>query len=111
MHKRFVILAKTYDRKGKVIAVGTNSYSKTHTVQSYFAKKVGLDCKEYLHSEIQALIRSADKKVHRITVERYKADGSTALAKPCLVCQEAIKAYGVKTVEYTTDDGWVKELI
>ena len=109
--KKYVILAKCYDKRGKILSTGLNSYKKTHTLQSYFAKKVGLDCKEYLHSEIQALIRAGDKKVYRLTVERYNADGQPALAKPCPICQEAIKAYGVSVVEYTTSDGFVREKV
>lgn len=109
MRKKYLILAKTYDKRGRILGVGTNSYSKTHTLQSYYAKKVGLDVKEYLHSEIQALIRTGDKQVYRLTVERYNADGSPALAKPCPICTEAIHAYGVSVVEYTTSDGWIKE--
>ena len=108
MTKKYVILAKCYDKRGRLISVGTNSYTKTHTIQSYYAKKAGLDVKEYLHSEIQALIRAGDKQVYKLVVERYNADGQPALAKPCVVCQEAIKAYGVKKVCYTTPDG-IKE--
>lgn len=106
MTKRYTILAKCFDKRNRVLSTGLNSYRKTHTIQSYFAKKVGLDCKEYLHSEIQALIRTADKKVYKLTVERYTEDGQPALAKPCPVCSEAIKAYGVEKVCYTTPSGW-----
>lgn len=111
MSKRYLILAKTYDKRGRIIAVGTNNYTKTHPTQQYFAKKVGLECKDKLHAEIQALVRSSDKKVYKLTVERYLQDGSPAMAKPCRVCQEAIVAYGVSVVEYTTSEGFVKETI
>ena len=111
MTKKYVIVAKCYDKRGRILSIGTNSYSKTHTIQSYYAKKVGLDVKEYLHSEIQALIRAGDKQVHRLTVERYNADGQPALAKPCPVCSEAIRAYGVKEVWYTSPQGFVKEKV
>ena len=71
----------------------------------------GLPEKQYLHAECLCLLRSREKKVHRLTVERYNADGSPALAKPCTVCQEGIKAFGVKIVEYTSSEGWVKEIL
>lgn len=108
--KRFVIIAKAYCKKGKLLSVGTNSYEKTSPVMQYFANQVGLPEKKYIHAEVQALLRSRDKQVYKLTVERYTSDGEPALAKPCLVCQEAIKAYGVKQVEYTTQSGWVKEI-
>lgn len=111
MSKKYVILAKCLDKRGRVISAGTNSYTKTHPLQSYWATKVGLECKDKLHAEIQALIRLGDKKAHTLTVERYNADGQPALAKPCPVCAEAIRAYGISVVEYTTSDGFVKEKV
>lgn len=107
--RRYIILAKCYDRKGRMLSVGTNSYKKSHTLMKHFAELAGEDPKIYLHSEVQALLRAKDKQVHRITVERYDASGNPALAKPCKVCQKAIQAYGVKFVEYTSEDGWIKE--
>ena len=109
--KRFTLVAKTYDRKGRLIAVGTNNYKKSHPLQAYFAEKAGFPDKQYLHSEVQSLLRSGDKQVDRITVERYHANGSPALASPCPICREAIKAYGVRVIEYTSSEGWVKEKI
>jgi len=34
------ITAIVYDRKGRVLAVGKNSYTKTHPVQAKFAQKI-----------------------------------------------------------------------
>ena len=109
--KRFVLIAKTYDRKGRLIAVGTNNYRKSHPLQAYFAEKVGLPDKQYIHAELQACIKSNTKDIYKLTVERYHANGDFALAAPCPVCREAIKAYGVKIVEYTSNEGWVKEKV
>ena len=109
--KRFTLVAKTYDRKGNLIAVGTNSYKKSHPLQSQLAARVGLPEKKYLHSEVQVLLKSRDKVVYKLTVERYNALGDPVLAKPCLVCQEAIRIFGVKQIEYTDQNGWVKEKV
>lgn len=109
--KRFVLIAKTYDRKGRLIAVGTNLYRKSNPTQKYFAEKAGLPDKIYLHAEIASLLKSGDKQVNKLTVERYHANGDFALAAPCPVCREAIKAYGVKIVEYTSSKGWIKEKV
>lgn len=109
--KRYIILAKAYDKKGNLLSVGENSYRKSNPVMKYFAEQAGLPAKIYLHSEVQALLRCKDKKVHKLTVERYTADGNPANAKPCPVCQLAIKAWGVSFVEYTTAKGWIKEKV
>ena len=108
---RFVIIAKAYDRKGRLLSIGHNQYMKSHPLQKAYAIRAGLPVKDKLHAEIQCLVRSGDKPVHRLAVERYLKDSSMALAKPCPVCQEAIKDFGVKFVEYTTPNGWVKEKI
>ena len=68
------------------------------------AVKIGLtDKKIYQHAEVAALLRAGDKKVHRITVQRFDSQGNPKLANPCLICQEAIKLYGVQVLEYTQE--------
>ncbi len=97
---RYDIRAYCYDKRGRRISEGRNDYNKTHPLQAHFAKLVGEDSKIYLHAEIQALLRARGKQVHRIHVERIQGD-TTALAAPCPICMEAIKAFGVKVISYT----------
>ena len=100
--KRFSIKATVYDKRGRVLTTGENSYSKTHPLQAKFAVQVGLDDKIYLHSEIAALSKlKKHHKPYRIVVERYKDNGDPALAKPCLICQAAIESHGITLVEWT----------
>ena len=100
--KRFSIVATVYDKRGRKLTEGTNSYTKTHTLQAKFAVQVGLDDKIYLHAEISALSKlRKGQKPYRIVVERYKENGDPALAKPCLVCQAAIESHGITLVEWT----------
>ena len=100
--KRHHILAKCYDKRGHLISAAFNSYTKTHPLQLYFAKKVGHPIERcYLHAEIHAILRARGKAIHRITVERYDAKGFPANSKPCPICQEAIKAFDIKIVEHT----------
>lgn len=90
------------DRKGKVLGKGTNSYTRTHTLQRHFAILAGLpEEKMFLHAEVQALLRSKDKQVHTLYVARLLKDNSEGLAKPCPACIEALKAFGVQKVVYT----------
>jgi tRNA(Arg) A34 adenosine deaminase TadA len=109
MRKKYKITAKAFDKKGNLLAQSENNYLKTHPLMKYFADKVKLHDKLYLHAEILALIRCGDKKPYRLLIERYNIDGTMALAKPCPVCAEAIRAYDVSVLEYTTLNGIVKE--
>ena len=101
MKARQFIIAKCYDKRGQLLSVGVNSYTKTHPLQAYFAKKVGHSERQFLHAEIQAILRAKDKQIYRITIERYDRNGNPALAAPCPVCVEAIKAYNIQIVEHT----------
>lgn len=96
------ITALIYDRRGRIISVGQNSYIKTHTLQAKHAKKVGQPEKQYLHAEVHAITRCKDlRKAHKIFVARYNKNGEPMLAKPCEVCMSAIKASGIKFIEHT----------
>jgi tRNA(Arg) A34 adenosine deaminase TadA len=96
------ITAIIYDRRGKVLSIGKNSYVKTHPYQAKMANKCGLPEKQYLHAEISAIIKCRDlKKAFRILVTRLNKHGEPALAKPCPVCQSAIIASGIRNVEHT----------
>ena len=99
---RFDITAIIYDKRGKVLSVGKNSYCKTHPLQHKHAEKVGLPDKIFLHAEIHAiaLCKRLDK-AHKIVVMRFDKSGEPGNAKPCPVCQSAIEATGIKVVEHT----------
>ena len=94
-----------YDRKGRVLSVGKNSYVKTHTLQAKHAKKVGLPDKQFMHAEIHAISKCKDlSKAHRIVVTRYGKKGQPLLAKPCLICQSAIESVGIDVVEWSVEN-------
>lgn len=99
---RHVLSAVIYDKRGRVISVGQNSYVKTHPLQAKHANQVGLPDKQFLHAEIHAIVRCKDlSKAHRIFVSRWDSKGNPALAKPCPVCISAIEAAGIQVVEHT----------
>lgn len=102
MTQRQTLTAFIYDKKGRVLSVGKNSYLKSHPLQFYHAKKVGLPDKIMLHAEVDAICRlPSGAKPYRIFVARTMKDGSYGLAKPCPVCQSAIKAAGIEVVQFT----------
>lgn len=95
------VTAIIYDKKGKVLSIGKNSYVKTHTIQAKHADAVGLPHKKFLHAEIAAIIRCKSiERAHRIFVSRTTKTGF-GLAKPCPVCEHAISVAGIAVVEHT----------
>lgn len=98
---KYDLTATVYDIKGRVLAVGKNSYQKTHPYQAMMAQKVGLDEKIYLHAEIAALVKVRNVKPHKIKVERYDRHGNEMNATPCPICMMAIKEAGIKVIEHT----------
>jgi tRNA(Arg) A34 adenosine deaminase TadA len=69
-----------------------------------------------LHAEALAIMRCF-KKHHRILhkaelyVCRINNEGKLLISKPCEMCETIIKAFKIKTINYTTNDGkWVKEV-
>jgi tRNA(Arg) A34 adenosine deaminase TadA len=98
-HKLTAII---YDRRGRVLSIGQNNYLKSHPYQASLAKQVRLPEKIYLHAEINAIIKCPDlSRAYRIFISRFDQLGNARLAKPCPVCDEAIRLSGIKYVEYT----------
>jgi tRNA(Arg) A34 adenosine deaminase TadA len=96
------ITAVIYDRRGRVLSVGQNSYIKTHPLQAKHAHRAGLPEKTFLHAEIHAITRCRDlTKAHKILITRYNRQGEPVLAKPCPVCMSAIHSTGIKHIEHT----------
>lgn len=99
---RQALTAVIYDKRGKVISVGQNSYVKTHPLQALHAVKAGMPDKQFLHAEIHAIVKCKDlSRAHRIFVSRWDKKGRPALAKPCPVCMSAIESAGIEIVEHT----------
>ena len=95
------VIATTYDKRGKIIAKTVNSYSQTHPLQKRLAQRAGLPEKIYLHAEIRCIIKSKNKNIHKIVIERYNHQGLPLNAKPCPICELAIKEANIRFVEYT----------
>lgn len=85
--------------KGRITAVGLNSYVKTHPEQKRLAVRVGHAEREFLHAEISALLKA--KKADAIHVFRLGKDGTWRNAKPCAICELAIKERYINEVNHT----------
>ncbi len=100
--KRFDITAIAYDKRNRVLAIGKNSYVKTHPLQAQYAEAVGEPHKIFLHAEIACLLKIRDTSlVSRFVVFRYNSDGSPGNARPCKICSRALKLAGINNIEHT----------
>lgn len=100
--KRYNITAIIYDKRGRVLSVGKNSYIKTHPLQATHAIQAGEPHKVFLHAEVHAISKIRDlSKAHSMRIFRFLEDGTPGSAKPCKVCQSAIKSAGIDIVEHT----------
>jgi tRNA(Arg) A34 adenosine deaminase TadA len=99
--KRYIVLAKCFDKRGRLISSAYNSYQKSHPMMARIASRLGMPDKQFLHAEILAIIRARGKIIDKITVERYDSFGNPANAMPCKLCMEAIREAGITNVEWT----------
>lgn len=97
------VTAIIYDKRGRILSLGKNSYVKTHTLQGEYARKAKDPERIYLHAEIAAIVKCRDlSRAHRILVLRFGKNGEPRLAKPCKICSLAIEELTpIKKVEYT----------
>lgn len=98
---KYKICAIITDKKDNVLGIGTNSYTKSHPMQGYYAKKAGFFNRIYLHAELAAIIKARSGSPYRIYIARATKEGS-GTAKPCPVCSLALKEFGIKEIIYTT---------
>jgi len=102
-YHKYRIACIVTNKRGRILSVGKNSYTKTHPRQAYYAQKSENKHKIYLHAEIDALCR-CDGKPYAIYVARVNRKGMPGLAKPCDICRMAIRDMGIKKVVYTTSN-------
>lgn len=121
---RSVAQLSTYDRyrlgavltiNGKVIEKGHNQ-AKTHPQQKkYNALRFDVSDKSqhFLHAEIDLLnrLKNVDLSHAELIVYHIGHDGSQKMARPCAACMKAIKDRGIKTIHYSTPDGFATEYI
>lgn len=100
--KKQNITAICYDKRGRILSIGRNSYVKTHPLQARMAAKMGNERQIYLHAEIAALVKVRDwSLISKMTVVRLNAMGQPLNSKPCPICAEMIRLAGVKNLEHT----------
>ena len=86
--------ATIFDKRGRVLSVGKNSYSKTHPIQARHASRLGMADKVFTHAEISALTKCKNfKKSYRIVVTKVTRLGEVLPVKSCAICVDAIKTF------------------
>lgn len=91
-----------YDKKGRILSIGENSYTKSHPKMAEYARKSGTPYKIFLHAEMSAILRCPDlSKAYRIHVHREGKQGDPLNAKPCPICMSAIQATNIKHVTWS----------
>lgn len=101
--------------KGKVIARGFNS-SKGHPMQKKYnvnRTDMGENSPHPIHAEMDVLkkTKGMDLKNAELYIYNINNNGEQRLARPCGACMEAIKDRGIKTIHYSTPDGFATEYI
>ena len=103
--------------KGIVIAKGYNR-NKTHPLQEkYNSYRYNTQSNHYypskIHAEMEVVskIRNLDIDFSKVIIYVYREtkEGTLAMARPCKACTAALKDLGIKTVCYTTENGYCEE--
>ena len=87
--------------KGDVVSIGTNQY-KTHPI----AKAIGYRYSE-MHSELNALLKTDQRKNLHLYNFRFNRFGEMRIAKPCCLCMPWCKAV-FKSIHFSSRDGMLE---
>lgn len=89
--------------KGPKILLGANSL-KTSPLAVELGSRKGR-----IHAEVSVLKNLDNNHGGKLYVYREKKDGSLGLARPCDSCMKIIQSKGIKTIFYSTPNGFAKE--
>lgn len=98
---KYRLASIVFDKRGRIISTGINSYARTHPQQAKYAQLLSWNERTFLHAEIAALVK-CHRRPHSILSVRIDREGKTRLAKPCPICEIAIREAGIKVIQYTT---------
>lgn len=101
--RRFRVIARALDKKGRVLATRTNSYTLSHPVQKHFAVLAGRPEAIFVHAEVHTIIdcMRTNKSIHTLLIARVDNNGNPVSAKPCEICSLAIRKYNIKNIIHT----------
>lgn len=98
-NKKQRIYAIIVDKKGRILASGTNSYTKSHPLQAYYCELATKEQnKIFVHAELQALVHLKGQQADKIFVARVSKNGTPLPSSPCPICRLAIRDAGIHEV-------------
>lgn len=110
MSKKHQLIATAFDKKGNIVGYGVNDYKKSHPLMKVYSDKVkDTNNRIFKHAELSAVLSAGNKDIHSVLVQRFNAEGKPALAKPCKICECMLRDFGVKFVQYTSEEGIQRE--
>lgn len=102
--------------QGNIIGVGYNC-NKTHPTQKLYNRyrKIENELLPKLHTEINCVNQIRDLNINFLRVKLYiyriRKDQPFEMARPCPSCMAAIKDLWIKDIYYTSNDGYIHEII
>lgn len=88
---RVRVVALALDKRGRVISVGKNCYTRSHPIAKRFAQKHHLPERDRLHAELKAVIAARGQVINTLVVARVDRDGNVCDGKPCFLCSDMLK--------------------
>jgi deoxycytidylate deaminase len=98
-HKMGCVIAKG----NKLLGIGFNK-NRTHPKSMSEFRT--------LHCEVDAVINAGEENLNGAIAYIYRQTkgGKLGLSRPCLGCEALLRSYGIKTVYYTSPEGYQKEI-
>ena len=79
------------DNHNRILATGTNSFTRSHPLQAYYCELATKEQhKIFLHSELAALIKLKGRKADKIFIARVNKKNEPVPSLPCPICKMAI---------------------
>jgi hypothetical protein len=67
---------------------------------------------DYTHAEVAAVnaLWPSERRGTRVLSVRLRRNGTVGIARPCVDCQRYLRTQGVKSVDYTNQDGEIERM-
>ena len=107
-YQRHHLTAIIRNKHGGILAIGKNSYIKTHPMMSKIAARIGIfdNKRTFIHAEIDALVKCDNlSKAYSIEIYGHTTSGNPGInTKPCPICMTGIRCSGIKKVIYMNEN-------
>jgi deoxycytidylate deaminase len=99
---RYNVTAIIRNKKGYVLAVGKNSYKKSHPIMNKITKhKHTSKIQTFIHAEVDAIVKCRNmSEAYSIEVYNYTEHGNPAISKPCPLCMSLINETPMLVIKY-----------